>query len=91
MENLPEKWNLVEEYEGNFIFENDDQEFNVLINQMGRMEPPYEIAYQQLKGEFTKIGFDNGGYSSYAKNESHALHRAFEMMKFITATSSKMV
>ena len=85
MENLPENWNLVEEYEGNFIFVDDNQEFSVSIDQMGRMDPPYEISYQQLKGESTKIGFDNGCYSSYATNESQALHRAFEMMKFINS------
>ena len=85
MENLPENWNLVEEYEGNFIFEDSEEKFSVSIDHMGRMDPPYEIAYQQLQGEFTKIGFDNGGYSSYATNESQALHRAFEMMKFINS------
>lgn len=88
MDNLPENWNLVEEYEGNFIFEDAEKEFSVSIDQMGAMVPPYEISYQQLKGEFTKIGFDNGGYSTYALNETQALHRAFEMMKFIISNSS---
>lgn len=91
MDNLPENWNLVEEYEGNFIFEDAEKEFSVSIDQMGAMDPPYEISYQQLKGEFTKIGFENGGYSTYAKDESQALHKAVEMMKFITTTTSKMV
>lgn len=83
MENLPENWNLAEEYDGNFIFENDNQEFSVSIDQMGRIIPPYEISYQQLKGEFTRIGFDNGGYSTHAFNEAEAWQKAVEMMKFI--------
>lgn len=88
MENLPENWNLVEEYEGNFIFEDDEQEFSVSVDQMGRSHPPYAIFYQQLKGDFNRIGFDNGGYATHAYNEKEALERAFGMMKFITSTIS---
>ena len=83
MENLPENWNLVEEYEGNYIFEDAEKEFSVSIDQMGAMVPPYEISYQQLKGEFTKIGFDNGGYSTHAFNEKEALEKAVEIMELI--------
>lgn len=87
MENLPENWRLEEEYDGNFIFENDTDEFSVVVDQMGRMSPPYSINFQQLKGTFIKIGFENGAYSTHAFSETEALQKAVEMMEFITLKS----
>lgn len=87
MNNLPDSWNLVEAYEGNFIFENNPEEFSVVVDQMGRMSPPYSINFQQLKGTFIKIGFENGAYSTHAFSETEALQKAVEMMEFITLKS----
>lgn len=83
MNNLPEFWKLAEAYDGNFIFENDPEEFSVVVDQMGRMSPPYSINFQQLKGTFNRIGFENGAYSTHAFSEEEAIQKAFEMMKFI--------
>ncbi len=83
MENLPKNWKLIEAYDGNFIFEDDLQEFSVSVDQMGAMNPPYEICYQQLKGEYTKIRFEKGGYSTHGFDEKQAIQKAVEMMLFI--------
>lgn len=83
MKNLPESWKLAEAYDGNFIFENDHEEFSVVVDQMGRMSPPYSINFQQLKGTFNRIGFENGAYSTHAFSESEALQKAVEMMEFV--------
>jgi len=83
MKNLPEDWKLVESYEGNFIFENKYGEFSVSIDNMGSLKPPYEIAFQELKGVFVKIGLEDGAYTTHGSNQIEAIERACEMMKFI--------
>ncbi len=88
MNNLPENWKLAKAYDGNFIFENDPEEFSVVVDQMGRMSPPYSINFQQLKGAFNRIGFERGAYSTHAFSEAEALHRAVEMMEFINRKSN---
>ncbi len=83
MENLPENWKLVESYDGNFIFEDELQEFCVSADFTKDIKPPYEIWFNQLKGSFTRIGFEDGAYSAHAFNETEALQKAVEMMGFI--------
>ena len=87
MENLPENWKLVESYDGTFIFEDELQEFCVSADFTENMDPTYEIWYNQLKGTVTRIGFENGGYSTHAFNEIEALQKAVEMMVFINRKS----
>ena len=91
MENLPGNWKLVESYDGTFIFEDQLQEFCVSADFTENMDPPYEIWYNQLKGTFTRIGFENGGYSTHAFNEMQAIERAIEMMNFINNTKGEMI
>ena len=50
---------------------------------MGRMSPPYSINFQQLKGSFSRIGFEDGAYSTHAFSEAEALEKAIKMMEFI--------
>lgn len=83
MENLPENWKLVESYDGTFIFEDELQEFCVSADFTEDIKPPYEIWFNQLKGNFTRIGFEDGAYSAHAFNETKALQKAVEMMGFI--------
>jgi hypothetical protein len=87
MNNLPKNWKLSETYDGNFIFENEPEEFSVTVDQMGRMSPPYSINFQQLKGTFTKIGFEHGAYSTQAFSETEALPKALEMIEIINQKS----
>lgn len=81
MNNLPQSWKLAEAYDG--TFDNDPEEFSVVIDQVGRMSPPYSIYFQQLKGTFIRIGFESGAYSTHAFSEPEAIKKAVEMMEFI--------
>lgn len=82
MKNKPENWQLVEMYEGNYLFE-DSGHFQVSIDKMGRMSPPYFIHFNQLKDEILTIGFREGAYTSSAYEENAAIQKAYEMMEFI--------
>ena len=84
MKNIPDNWHLEEKYEGNFIFEDAENQFSVSVDKMGNFTPPYEINFQQLSGTFTKIGFEDGAYSAHAANEEEALEKAYKMMTFIS-------
>ena len=66
----PENWRLVEMYEGNYIFEDDKEQFQVSVDRMGRMRPPYHIHFNQLKGDILKIGLNEGAYTSSASEEN---------------------
>ena len=83
MENLPQNWSLVEEYDGNFIYEDVDEEFQISIDFTEQIRPPYLICFTQLKGTFTKIGFEDGAYSTHAFVETEAKEKALQMMMFI--------
>ena len=85
MKNLPENWTLAEEYDGNFIYEDVDEEFQISIDFTEQIQPPYSICFQQLEGSFTKIGFEDGAYSTHAFEESEAKTKALEMMMFINS------
>lgn len=83
LEKLPQNWKLVEEFEGNFIYENEQKDFQVCIDNMGNTFPRYYIDFQQLSGLFIKIGFEDGVYSTHAFREPEAKLKAIEMMQFI--------
>ena len=79
----PKNWLLVEMYDGNYIFEDENEEFQVSVDRMGTMNPPFHIHFNQLKGEILKIGYKEGAYTSGAFEENDAIQKAYEMMEFI--------
>jgi|GEM_PF-6417054 hypothetical protein len=83
MNNIPKNWKLVEDYDGNFIYENIGAEFQISIDFTEQLQPPYSIYFNQLQGTFTKIGIEDGAYSTHAFSETEALQKAVEMMEFI--------
>jgi len=83
MKALPKNWHLVEEWDENFIFENYDCSFSVDVSFTEQCINPYSISFNQLKGIFTLIGFENGAYSTHAVTKEEAIEKAFEMMLFI--------
>jgi hypothetical protein len=83
MKALPENWHLVEEWDDNFIFENNDASFSVDVSFTEQCINPYSISFTQLKGIFTVIGFENGAYSTHAITKEEALEKAVNMMLFI--------
>ena len=85
MESVPLNWILVEEWESNFIFENIDRSFSVNVTFSEQFDIPYDISFSQLKGDFTKIGYEDGAYSTYANTKAEALQKSFEMMEFINS------
>lgn len=80
---LPNLWSLVDQYEGNFIFENSDKSFCVNVDCFPDLKYPYSVTFTQLNGANTKIGIENGGYSTYGCNVEEARVKAIEMMEFI--------
>lgn len=85
MKKLPSNWFLVEEYDGNYIFENLNSSFCVNVNYIARCEYPYSISFIQLQGEFVVIGIENGAYTTHAIDSHDALIKAYEMMEFINS------
>lgn len=83
MKIFPDNWDLVQEYDGNFIFEDDTKTFMIAIELTEQDEPPYSIGFIQLKGDRTKIGFESGAYATHAETEVGAIRKAVEMAKFI--------
>lgn len=83
MINLPTEWKLIDEWENNFIFENSDKSFCVNITWTEKQEFPFAIDFNQLKGTFTAIGFEDGAYSTHAISKIEANAKAIEMMSFI--------
>jgi len=79
----PSNWNLIEEWENNFIFENTESSFSVDVTFTEQSAIPYSIGFNQLKGIFTVIGFEKGAYSTHATTKTEALEKAIEMMLFI--------
>ena len=92
MESLPAGWHLVEEWDSNFIFENMDNSFCVNVTFTENCSSPYLISFNQLKGIFTLIGFEDGSYSTNAATIEIAIEKAIEMMIFIDKlTIDKMI
>lgn len=89
MENLPENWILVESIEGNFVFEDNLQEFCVAIDQTGEASRPYQIGYRQLRGICVKAKLEAGENLKHAVNEIQAMYRATEFMLMINRVRDK--
>ncbi|MCC8361013.1 hypothetical protein [Salinimicrobium sediminilitoris] len=79
----PSNWQLVEMYEGNFIFQDSQEEFQVSVDRMGRMTPPYHVHFSHLKDKLLRIGVSESTYSANAYDENAAMGKAYEMMEFI--------
>lgn len=78
MESLPENWQLVEEWDNNLVFENSEYSFCVEVTFTEQCSRPYSIGFNQLKGIFTLIGFENGAYGSHSSRKSEAIEKAIE-------------
>lgn len=85
MKKLPNNWSLIEEYDGNYIFENSNKSFCVNVDFITRCEYPYSISFVQIQGEFVVIGIENGAYATHAKASHEAFNKACEMMEFINS------
>lgn len=83
METIPLNWMLVEEWENNAIFERTDGSFAVNVTFTEQLDIPYDIGFSQLKGDFTKIGYEDGAYSTHATTKAEAMQKSVEMMMFI--------
>lgn len=82
-DHIPDSWSLVEEYDGNYIFENTNKSFCVNIDYTYACEYPYSINFIQLQGDTIIIGFEDGAYSTHSKNLQDAITKAYKMMEFI--------
>jgi len=82
-DSLPADWQLVEEYDNNFIFENYDKSFCVTIEFTPQFDSRYFIGFSQLKGTFTMLGIESGAYGTHAENLEDAWQKAVTMMLFI--------
>lgn len=83
MESIPDNWTLVQEWGQNLIFENKDRSFSVNVTFTPQLMMPYEIGFKQLKGDFIRIGTEDGAYSTHAATKAEALQKSVEMMLFI--------
>jgi len=79
----PNNWTLIEEYDGNYIFENSDKSFCVNVDYTSNCEYCYIIYFLQLRGQKTEIGFENDAYITHAKVLEDAYQKTIEMMEFI--------
>lgn len=82
---LPNSWSLVEQYNGNYIFENSDKSFCVNVDYTFGCDYPYSISYIQVSEKLIMIGIENGAYSAHSKFLEDALSKAYEMMLFINS------
>lgn len=82
---IPDSWSLIEEYDGNYIFENTSKSFCVNIDYVYACEYPYSITFIQLQGDTVIIGFEDGAYSTHSKNLQEATTKAYKMMEFINS------
>ncbi|KLT64746.1 hypothetical protein [Pedobacter sp. BMA] len=80
---IPPNWLLVEEYDDNAIFENAEKSFCVNIDFTEGYQHPYSIGFLQLKGQFTRIGIEDGAYATHASDLPGAVQKAIHMMTFI--------
>lgn len=94
---LPKGWELIEEWEGSFIFENSKLSFSVNVDFEALLKEPYTIEFLHTKGYLKLVNFDEGVFKVTALNEAEALQKALLMMSFINkniqwllSTQSKM-
>jgi hypothetical protein len=83
MEKLPKGWELIEEFEGSYVFENPKLNFSVNIDFEALLAAPYRIEFLHTKGYLKLVNFDDGVYKVNALNEADALLKALQMMTFI--------
>jgi hypothetical protein len=83
MEILPRGWELIEEFEGSYVFENTKLNFSVNIDFEALLALPYNIEFLHTKGYLKLVNFDDGVYKVNALNEADALQKALLMMQFI--------
>lgn len=83
MENLPKGWELIEEWEGSYVFENKKLNFSVNIDFEQDLASPYNIEFLHTKGYLKLVNFDDGVYKVKASNETEALQKALLMMQFV--------
>lgn len=90
MNQLPFNWQLIEEWDSNFIYENEDKTFCVNVDFTNNLESPYSISFNQIKGNFIVIGYENGAYSTNANTEIEAIEKAICMMSFINKKAESL-
>ena len=83
MDKLPRGWELIEEFEGSFVFENAKLSFSVNVDFEEMLAVPYNIEFLHTKGYLKLVNFDDGVYKVSALNEPDALLKALQMMTFI--------
>jgi len=83
MQKLPKGWELIEEWEGSFVFENSKLSFSVNVDFEAILAAPYMIEFVHTKGYLKLVNFNDGMYKVSALNEADALQKAWEMMNFI--------
>lgn len=83
MQTLPVYWDLVEEWEGSFVFENTDQSFQVHIDFNPKLKIPYLIGYEQLTGDYELIDFEDSVFTTTAANLPEAMEKAVLLMQVI--------
>lgn len=67
MSSYPGNWSLIEEYSGNYIFENYNKSFSINIDYIPSCEYPYSISFVQMTGQDVLIGIEDGAYVTHAK------------------------
>jgi hypothetical protein len=85
MHTYPSNWSVQEEYDGNYIFINDEKSFCVNLDYTPACEYPYSITFVQIKGEINRIGFEDGRYSTHSKILLDAFDKVSQMMNFINS------
>jgi len=83
MQKLPRGWELIEEWEGSFVFENAKLKFTVNIDYSELLKVPYIIEFLHTEGFIKLVNFDDGIFKVTAINESEATEKAVLMMTFI--------
>lgn len=82
---MPSNWSLFEEYNDgdSLIFRDSTNTFQISVD-LG-IDVPFEINFNQLKGDFILIGFEDGAYATHANNREEAIQKAIEMAEFINS------
>ena len=83
MDKLPKGWELIEEFEGSYVFENAKLNFSVNIDFEEMLTMPYMIEFLHSKGYIKMANFEDGIFKVTALNEATAIAKAIEMMMFI--------
>jgi len=83
MQSLPKNWNLIEEWEQSYVFENSDGTFCVFIDFDAKLAKPYVIGYEQLEGDFEIIEIEDEAYTTTSTTKNDAWAKAILLMNFI--------